>query len=43
MAVAADDDTQMGGIAADRLRNLVGTDRALEEERKALGSDIKCI
>lgn len=36
-------DTQTGGIAADRLRSLVERIERLEEERKALGSDIKDI
>lgn len=37
------DDVQTGGIAADRLRSLVDRIERLEEERKALGSDIKDI
>ena len=36
-------DTETGGIAADRLRSLVERIERLEEERKALGSDIKDI
>ena len=36
-------DTEAGGIAADRLRSLVDRIERLEEERKALGSDIKDI
>ena len=32
--------SKVGGIAADRLRNLVERIERLEEERKALGSDI---
>ncbi|HET6236450.1 MAG TPA: GapR family DNA-binding domain-containing protein, partial [Acetobacteraceae bacterium] len=32
-----------GGIAADRLRSLVERIERLEEERKALGSDIRDI
>ena len=32
-----------GGVAADRLRSLVDRIERLEEERKALGSDIKDI
>ena len=36
-------DTKTGGIAADRLRSLVERIERLEEERKALGSDIKDI
>ena len=47
MAVAAtaqkSDETQVGGIAADRLRSLVDRIERLEEERKALGNDIKDI
>ncbi len=34
-------DTPVGGIAADRLRSLIERIERLEEERKALGSDIK--
>jgi uncharacterized protein (UPF0335 family) len=37
------DETQVGGIAADRLRSLVDRIERLEEERKALGNDIKDI
>jgi len=37
----ADDDTNGSGIAADRLRSLIERIERLEEERKALGSDIK--
>jgi uncharacterized protein (UPF0335 family) len=36
-------DTQVGGIAGDRLRSLVDRIERLEEERKALGNDIKDI
>ena len=36
-------DTQTGGIAADRLRSIVERIERLEEERKALASDIKDI
>jgi uncharacterized protein (UPF0335 family) len=46
MAVAAEkkpEDVQSGGIAADRLRSIVDRIERLEEERKALGSDIKDI
>lgn len=35
--------TDVGGIAADRLRSLIERIERLEEERKALGSDIKDI
>ncbi len=38
-----DDEAQVGGIAADRLRSLIDRIERLEEERKALGSDIKDI
>lgn len=34
---------QTGGIAADRLRSIVERIERLEEERKALGNDIKDI
>jgi uncharacterized protein (UPF0335 family) len=37
------DDTPTGGLAADRLRSLVDRIERLEEERNALGSDIKDI
>ncbi len=41
---AEDDDTPAtGGIAADRLRSLIERVERLEEERRALGSDIKDI
>ena len=36
-------DSPVGGIAADRLRSLIERIERLEEERKALGSDIKDI
>ncbi|HUN41837.1 MAG TPA: DUF2312 domain-containing protein [Acetobacteraceae bacterium] len=36
-------DTNTGGIAADRLRSIVERIERLEEERKALGNDIKDI
>lgn len=42
-AVQTSDETQAGGIAADRLRSLVDRIERLEEERKALSSDIKDI
>ena len=35
--------TEAGGIAADRLRSIIERIERLEEERKALGSDIKDI
>jgi uncharacterized protein (UPF0335 family) len=36
-------DSKTGGIAADRLRSLVERIERLEEERRALGNDIKDI
>ena len=36
-------DVRAGGVAADRLRSLVERIERLEEERKALGSDVKDI
>lgn len=36
-------ETKTGGIAADRLRSLVERIERLEEERKALGGDIRDI
>jgi uncharacterized protein (UPF0335 family) len=38
-----DETQETGGIAADRLRSLIERIERLEEERKALGSDIKDI
>ena len=35
--------SNIGGIAVDRLRNYIGRIERLEEERKALGADIKDI
>lgn len=35
--------TEVGGIAADRLRSIVDRIERLEQERKALGDDIKDI
>ena len=37
------DESEVGGIAGDRLRSIVERIERLEEERKALGSDIKDI
>jgi len=37
------DDTEVGGIAADRLRSIIERVERLEEERKALAGDIKDI
>jgi len=42
-AIEKTDNVTAGGIAADRLRSLVERIERLEEERKALGSDIKDI
>ncbi len=36
-------DADVGGIAADRLRSIIERVERLEEERKALGDDIKDI
>jgi uncharacterized protein (UPF0335 family) len=36
-------DTKTGGVAAERLQSLVDRIERLEEERKALGSDIRDI
>jgi|ERR1700712_1067623 uncharacterized protein (UPF0335 family) len=38
-----DKQPDVGGIAADRLRSLIDRIERLEEERKALGNDIKDI
>ena len=40
---AASAASAVGGIAADRLRSIIERVERLEEERKALGSDIKDI
>ncbi len=40
---AKPDDMKTGGIAVERLRSLIDRIERLEEERKALGSDIKDI
>lgn len=40
---AADPNPTVGGIAADRLKSIVERIERLEEERKALASDIKDI
>jgi uncharacterized protein (UPF0335 family) len=40
---AKTDTPETGGIAADRLRSLIERIERLEEERKALGNDIKDI
>ena len=42
-AEATKNEPETGGIAADRLRSIVDRIERLEEERKALGSDIKDI
>lgn len=41
--MATKEDTDVGGIAADRLRSIIERIERLEEERKALASDIKDI
>jgi uncharacterized protein (UPF0335 family) len=38
-----DEDPKVGNIAADRLRSIVERIERLEEERRALGNDIKDI
>jgi uncharacterized protein (UPF0335 family) len=43
LQVVEKNEAKTGGIAADRLRSLVERIERLEEERKALGSDIKDI
>ena len=43
MADTEDADTDVGGIAADRLRSIIERVERLEEERKALADDIKDI
>ena len=40
---APKDDTEVGGGAADRLRSIIERVERLEEEKKALSSDIKDI
>lgn len=42
-AEATRDEIRAGGVAADRLRSLVERIERLEEERKAIGQDIKDI
>jgi uncharacterized protein (UPF0335 family) len=39
----ADPDPKVGGIAADRLRSIIERVERLEEERKAIGNDIRDI
>ena len=39
----SEEEIKSGGVAVDRLRSLVERIERLEEERKALGSDIKDI
>jgi uncharacterized protein (UPF0335 family) len=43
LGTAVDNDVTVGGIAADRLRGIIERIERLEEERKALGNDIKDI
>jgi len=40
---AADPESEVGGIAVDRLRSIIERVERLEEERKALADDIKDI
>ena len=40
---AADPESEVGGLAADRLRSIIERVERLEEERKALADDIKDI
>jgi uncharacterized protein (UPF0335 family) len=40
---AASEDAEVGGIATERLRSIIERIERLEEERKALSSDIKDI
>ena len=42
-AAKRDQDTEVGGIAADRLRSIVERIERLEEERKGLADNIKDI
>jgi uncharacterized protein (UPF0335 family) len=42
-APSTDDNTEVGGIAGERLRSIVERVERLEEEKKALSSDIKDI
>jgi uncharacterized protein (UPF0335 family) len=42
-AAQADRETQVGGIVAERLRSIIERTERIEEERKALASDIKDI
>jgi len=41
--VVSEEEIKTGGLAADRLRSLVERIERLEDERKALGNDIKDI
>jgi uncharacterized protein (UPF0335 family) len=42
-AAEAEETTEVGGIAAERLRSIIERVERLEEERKALADDIKDI
>ena len=42
-ALSTEDNTEVGGIAGERLRSIVERIERLEEEKKALSSDIKDI
>ena len=39
----SEQETEVGGVAADRLRSIIERIERLEEERKALASDVKDI
>lgn len=41
--MSEENNTEVGGIAADRLRSLIERIERLEEEKSALGSDIRDI
>lgn len=43
MAPVAEKDTEVGGIAVERLRSLIERIERLEEEKAAIGSDIRDI
>ncbi len=43
VTVVEREDVKVGGVSADRLRSLVDRIERMEEERRAIGSDIKDI
>lgn len=43
LTAGTDENPEVGGVAADRLRSLIERIERLEEEKKGLGSDIKDI